>query len=85
VTVRELVDEREDIEDCAGEAMSKQRGKPEQRERQAAPGQHDKTPQRKSIAGGRWRSGPHKTADRKRAVRRIDNLGRDDLDETPDY
>jgi hypothetical protein len=39
--------------------MSKQRGKPEQRERQAAPGHHDKTRQRKSIAGGRWRSGSH--------------------------
>jgi len=65
--------------------MSKQRGKPEQRERQAAPGHHDKTRQRKSIAGGRWRSGPHKAADRKPAVRRIDNLGGGHLDETPDY
>jgi len=65
--------------------MSKQRGKPEQRERQAAPEHHDKPRQRKSIASGRWRSGPHKTADRKRAVRRIDDLGPDDLDETPDY
>jgi hypothetical protein len=40
--------------------------------------------QRKSIAGGRWRSGPHKTADRKRAVRRSDSFDRDDLGERPD-
>ena len=36
-------------------------------------------------AGGRWRSGPHKTADSKRAVRRIDSLDSDDLGESPDY
>ena len=65
--------------------MSKRRGKPEQRERQAAPGHHDKTRQRKSIAGGRWRSGPHKTADRKREADRIDSFDRDDLGESPDY
>jgi len=62
-----------------------QRGAHEDRKRRAAQGHRDETHQRNSIAGGRWRSGPHKTADRKRAVRRIDNLGRDDLDESPDY
>jgi len=56
--------------------MSKQRGKPQQRERQAAPGHHDKTRKRTSIAGERWHSGPHETADRKRAVRRIDSFDR---------
>jgi hypothetical protein len=40
--------------------------------------------QRRSMTGGRWRSGPHKTADRKRAMRRIDSFDRDDLGESPD-
>lgn len=39
-----------------------QRSEREQRERRAAPARRDKTHQRKSIAGGHWRSGPHKTA-----------------------
>ena len=60
-------------------------GAHEDRKRRAAQGQRDETHQRKSIAGGRWRSGPHKAADRKPAVRRIDNLGGGHLDETPDY
>ena len=49
----------------------------EQRERQAARAKR----QRKSIAGGRWRSGPHKT---NREADRIDGYDRDDLGESPD-
>ena len=43
--------------------------------------------QRKSIAGGRWRSGAHKPArepDWKRKADRIDSIDRDDLGESPD-
>jgi hypothetical protein len=63
--------------------MSKQRVR--QRERQAARAQRVKARQRKSIAGGRWRSGPHKTADRRREADRIDGCDRDDLGENLDY
>jgi len=61
-----------------------QRGARAQQERQAARVSSNKTRRRKSIAGGRWRSGPHKTPDRKRAVRDIDSFDRDDLGESPD-
>jgi hypothetical protein len=57
----------------------------EQGERGPARGQRNKTHQRKSIAGGRWRSGPHKTGDRTREGDRTDEYDRDELDESPDY
>jgi hypothetical protein len=47
-------------------AMSKRPGAGGQGKRQAASAQSSSSRQQKSIAGGRWRSGPHSRADRRR-------------------
>jgi hypothetical protein len=56
----------------------------EQRERR----EKREAAQRRSIAGGRWRSSPHKPTcqpDWHREADRIDGYDRDDLGESPDF